>query len=253
MTALRLPSHLGDPAAAWPRGARAALPGAPGFYASALWSLTARLRLCLPRSAGARRPRRVARPSAARARAPSARWASRGDLRPLRVPAPQPGRLTLGRSGRSLLAAEERQSVIVFAPTAEPQDHGPRDPGAARVAGAGAGDLGQERPAARHPRPPPALGEVMVFDPAAGDRDRALAGDAALGRRAAGAGAMRVAHWLAPARAGRRGRIAGRRLLVRRGREASGAAALRRRRQRPARWRRWCAGSTKAPRLSEAR
>ena len=50
-------------------------------------------------------------------RAPSARWARPGDLRPLRVRRPQPGRLTLGRHGRSLLAAGERQSVIVVAPT----------------------------------------------------------------------------------------------------------------------------------------
>ena len=36
VTALSLPSHLGDPRTAWPRGARSSLPGAPGFYASAV-------------------------------------------------------------------------------------------------------------------------------------------------------------------------------------------------------------------------
>ena len=46
----------------------------------------------------------------------SARWASGRDLRALRVDGPTRGRLILGRHGRQLIAAEERQSVIVLAP-----------------------------------------------------------------------------------------------------------------------------------------
>jgi type IV secretion system protein VirD4 len=50
-------------------------------------------------------------------RVQGARWASKRDLRELRVSRPQPGRLTLGRHGRRLLAAEDRASVVVFGPS----------------------------------------------------------------------------------------------------------------------------------------
>jgi type IV secretory pathway TraG/TraD family ATPase VirD4 len=50
-------------------------------------------------------------------RPPASRWARSSNLGRLRVRRPQPGRLTLGHHGRSLLAAGERQSVIVIAPT----------------------------------------------------------------------------------------------------------------------------------------
>ena len=46
-----------------------------------------------------------------------ARWASLRDLKPLVVRGAEPGRVVLGRLGRKLLAAEQRQSVIVFGPT----------------------------------------------------------------------------------------------------------------------------------------
>jgi type IV secretion system protein VirD4 len=75
----------------------------------------------------ARRPsfpsggRRVSSPSDGRA-GPAARWAGPGDLAgltlPRRRPGPVPtGRLVLGRRGRTLVAAERAQSVIVFGPT----------------------------------------------------------------------------------------------------------------------------------------
>ena len=50
-----------------------------------------------------------------------ARWGGRGDLATLDAGSvrsgPTPGRLVLGRAGRRLVAAEPRQSVIVFGPT----------------------------------------------------------------------------------------------------------------------------------------
>jgi type IV secretion system protein VirD4 len=49
-------------------------------------------------------------------RAP-AQWARASDLRLLRVRPPAPGRLVMGRSGRTTLAAEPAQSVVVFGPT----------------------------------------------------------------------------------------------------------------------------------------
>jgi type IV secretion system protein VirD4 len=47
----------------------------------------------------------------------AARWARASDLRPLTIRTPAPGRLVLGRSGRTTLAAEPSQSVVVFGPT----------------------------------------------------------------------------------------------------------------------------------------
>ena len=44
-------------------------------------------------------------------------WARARDLRPLHVAAPSAGRLTIGRSGRRLLAAEARASLIVLGPS----------------------------------------------------------------------------------------------------------------------------------------
>jgi len=108
VTALRLPSHLGDPRAAWPRGTQAALPNAAGFYVTAVLILAA-LSAFVLLAQRALDPLELPRLGARKRRPPSARWASGRDLAPLRVPAPQPGRLTLGRSGRSLLAAGERQ------------------------------------------------------------------------------------------------------------------------------------------------
>ena len=45
------------------------------------------------------------------------RWALRRDLAPLRIDEPTAGRLTLGHSGRRLLAAERRASVVVLGPS----------------------------------------------------------------------------------------------------------------------------------------
>src|SRR5437764_1320784 len=112
-----LPSHLDDPARAWPARARAVLPHAAGFYlalALLVGGLTAL-------GAGAVRTwrRHDAAPGSVRRsrRPPAASWARRSELRPLIVRAPVPGRLTLGRIGPRLVAAEARQSVIVVAPT----------------------------------------------------------------------------------------------------------------------------------------
>ena len=115
-TALELPSHLGDPRGAWPAGSREALPRAFGFYAvmGALLAaacgaglLATRLHTAI--GEGGLLARRSHQPA-------SARWASGHDLRALRVDGPSKGRLILGRQGRRLIAAEERQSVIVLAP-----------------------------------------------------------------------------------------------------------------------------------------
>jgi type IV secretion system protein VirD4 len=196
-TALSLPSHLGDPRAAWPRGARASLPGAPGFYVSAVLVLTA---LCGVVIAGQRffELDELAALGWGRPRAPSARWASRRDLAPLRVPAPQRRRLTLGWSGRALLAAQERQSVIAFAPTDSHKSTGLAIPALLEwqgpvLATSIKSDLLIDTVARRR-----RLGRVMVFDPAlvtGFEPSRATP----LWGAGTWRGARRVAHWLSAA------------------------------------------------------
>jgi type IV secretion system protein VirD4 len=107
----RLITHASDPALAWPAADRPGLPGARELQvvlatsaitvlaaAAAAWRLTRRMRDATPRTR-------------------SARWATRADLADLHVRRPEPGRITLGRHGRALIAAEERVSVMVVGPT----------------------------------------------------------------------------------------------------------------------------------------
>jgi type IV secretion system protein VirD4 len=197
VTALNLPSHLGDPRAAWPRAARAALPGAAGFYVSAVLILSAICGLAVVGRRFFELGDLLALGPGGR-RAPSARWASRRDLAPLRVPAPQRRRLTLGWSGRALLAAQERQSVIAFAPTESHKTTGLAIPALLEwqgpvLATSIKSDLLIDTVARRQ-----TLGEVMVFDPAlvtGMEPSRATP----LWGAGTWRGAMRVAHWLAAA------------------------------------------------------
>ena len=141
--ALRLPSHLGDPRAAWPAAARSALPGAVGIYFSTalIGVLLAALALAAHRFFD---PGELLALGTGKRRAPSARWASRSDLAaaagagataappdagPQRAP---PARRPGAPVGDHLRADRE------------PQDHRPRDPRSARVARPGPGDLDQE-------------------------------------------------------------------------------------------------------------
>jgi type IV secretion system protein VirD4 len=107
----RLISHLSDPARAWPAADRRDLPGIGELQAVLLISIIA--------VAGAvmlawRLARRLRDPGL---RKRSATWASRSDLAELRVRRPEPGRITLGRHRRALIAAEPRASVMVVGPT----------------------------------------------------------------------------------------------------------------------------------------
>lgn len=200
--ALRLPSHLGDPRAAWPPPARGALPGTVGFYAAGALAIALFAAAGLiGRRALADLDLDVAGLWRRRERAPAASWARRGELAPLRVPSPQPGRLTLGRQGRALLAAEERQSVIVFGPTQTHKTSGLAIPALLEWQGPAlcASVKGDVLAATRERRE--ALGEVWVFDPAqAVDAERSRA--TPLRSADSWAGALRVAHWLAEAAKG---------------------------------------------------
>jgi type IV secretion system protein VirD4 len=200
-TAARLPSHLGDPRLAWPRAARAALPEAPGVYLGAAV-------VALFFTGLADLGRRIAAElgiepfGASQARPPSARWATRRELGVLRVRSPRQGRLTLGRSGGRLLAAEERQSVIVVAPSQSGKTTGLAIPALLEwqgpvLATSIKSDLLLDSAVAREE-----LGEVMVFDPTQ-VTGKAPTRATPLQSARTWRGAMRVAHWLAgSARAG---------------------------------------------------
>lgn len=109
----RLPSTLSDPAAAWPAPDRARLPGAAGMYAAAA-AVASILAAC--GIVSARLVRGSVRPGGT-SRGSGARWARANDLRALVVPQTRPGRLTLGRLGRRLVATEPRASTIVIGPS----------------------------------------------------------------------------------------------------------------------------------------
>jgi type IV secretion system protein VirD4 len=109
---VRLPARLGDPAAAWPAPARAALPGAAGCY-GALAVIAAAL-VTLLAALG-----RVGAMAALTSRAHGARWARRGELRSLyrsRFSRDLGGRLVLGRHRGKLLFAEARHALVAFGP-----------------------------------------------------------------------------------------------------------------------------------------
>ncbi|HEY2427438.1 MAG TPA: hypothetical protein VGI06_00805 [Acidimicrobiales bacterium] len=92
-----------------------ALVSSPFWYASGRWPGPPAGRVRRP-SAGRLARRRRPFLAVAPRRSERAGWARRRDLAPLRVPAPGAGRLTLGRCGRQLLAAEPRASVVVLGP-----------------------------------------------------------------------------------------------------------------------------------------
>ena len=104
---VRLPGRLADPAQAWPRPARARLPGAPEVYATLGLLAGAR-----PRSAqrchGRAWPVRCAAGQAGRTGRPER------ELRPLYGSGG--GRLALGRSHGRLLYTEQRHALVAFGP-----------------------------------------------------------------------------------------------------------------------------------------
>ncbi len=116
---VRLPGRLSDPAEAWPRAARADLPGAGAFYgALAIIAAAAAVPAVLFARAGG---------FAFLGRgAAGARWAVGGDLRALhagprgrwrlRHRRDRGGRLALGRYHGRLLHAEHRHALVAFGP-----------------------------------------------------------------------------------------------------------------------------------------
>lgn len=155
----RLPEHLRDPAAAWPRSLRADLPG-PGLMIAALILaiLLAVAVLCGVIYV-------VLRMQRMRAPEHGARWATPRQLRELRVDGPHRGRVVLGRQGRQLLAAQPRASVMVIAPAQSGKTTGLAVPAILEwdgpvLATSVKGDLVHDTLGARS-----RVGEVRVFDP----------------------------------------------------------------------------------------
>ena len=129
-------------------------------------------------------------------RVQGARWASKRDLRELRVRHGEPGRLILGRQGRRLLAAEDRASVVVVGPsTISLKTTGFTIPATLEwdgpvVATSVKSDLLM---ATVHRRRE--LGRTMVFDPT-GVTGMGTVKATPLSGCGSWRGAMRVAHWL---------------------------------------------------------
>jgi type IV secretion system protein VirD4 len=217
-----LPAHLDDPRAAWPAAARPVLPGPALLYACAgvlLGIAGAAVR------AGWRHRRRArpgpASPACRMGSRPKpagglhwtggARWASRRDLRELRVrPGGRGGRLGLGRvcgppGGRSLLATEARHSVLVVGPTQSGKTTGLAVPALLEwrgpiIATSVKDDLAAASLAwrSRH-------GPCWVFDPTRSSGLRPLASWSPLAACPDWSGAQRLAGWMVEATPARTG------------------------------------------------
>lgn len=186
-----LPHHLSDPAGAWPKAARRLLPGPIGFYMVAFVLLAAVATVVV---FGVRLFRGTSAPDSR-----DARWASGRDLAPLRVKAAGRGRLILGRANGQLIAAEERQSVLVIGPTQTGKTTGLAIPAILEwdgpvIATSVKTDLLHATVAARESRD----GKVWVYDPTStsGQPGATWSPLAAAGTWG---GAQRVAAWLVAA------------------------------------------------------
>jgi type IV secretion system protein VirD4 len=112
---LSLPRHAGHPELAWPAEVRPDLPGPVAFWACLAVVLAGFLCVALLAWRGWRvLDRATGDPLGVKSEAGFARGR---DLKALAVPGPTVGRLTLGRAGGRLLAAEPQASVAVIGPT----------------------------------------------------------------------------------------------------------------------------------------
>jgi type IV secretory pathway TraG/TraD family ATPase VirD4 len=106
---VRLPTHLADPAEAWPATARLRLPGPGGFYMTlGMLIAAATASVLLARRTGALADLRRGDHGA--------RWAAGAELRQLRRSRSAQGRLILGRHHGRCLYAEHRHALVAFGP-----------------------------------------------------------------------------------------------------------------------------------------
>jgi type IV secretion system protein VirD4 len=112
---LSLPHHAGSPAQAWPAATRPPLPGPIPFWGCVVAVLAALIGLALLawrlwRALPFTGQQPLGVPS-------EAGFATGRDLQTLTVTSPTAGRVTIGRAGRRLLAAEPQASLAVVGPT----------------------------------------------------------------------------------------------------------------------------------------
>jgi type IV secretion system protein VirD4 len=185
----RFPSHLADPAAAWPVTERTLHPGPGPFNGNATLILVPLVTLAFA----------VLRHRSRRGTgATVARWARRRDLKSLRIREPVPGRLSLGVVDGRLVAAEPRQSVIVVGPVQTGKTSGFAVPAILEwkgpvVATSVKTDLMRETLAAREQ-----AGRVWIYDPT-GSTGMPTCGWTPLSSCSTWTGAQRVAAWLVAA------------------------------------------------------
>lgn len=108
---IRMLGNLGQPAAAWPEATR------PLFAAGTFWFVVCLIVGLIAWQMFHHAPTISRKIKGSSAPPESATWAGRGDLNELVVKEPGHYRVTLGKYGRNLIAAEERQSVCTFGPT----------------------------------------------------------------------------------------------------------------------------------------
>ncbi len=193
--AIGIPSSLGDPAAAWGPQHRTGLPGPALYYASLVMVLTAAGgliaagRLAWEATSARNHPLGVK---------PYAGLAGRRELSDLAVPAPEPGRLTLGLAAGTLVAAEPRASLAVVGPTGCGKSAGFAIPALLEWKGpvivtSVKSDLIDAAIARRRQ-----LGTVWLYDPSASTPEPGSKWSP-LAASTTWAGAMRVAAWLCDA------------------------------------------------------
>jgi type IV secretion system protein VirD4 len=164
LATLRLPGHVTDPALAWPAVDRRSMPEGPELYLALLPELV----LLAALGAAARSGRPIARRSWGRSD-DGARWASSGELAPLRLRWAErrdaSGRLALGRHRRRTLRAERRHALIAFGPPQSGKSAGLAIPALLEWQGpAIASSIKTDLLDATYKRRR-ALGETLVFDP----------------------------------------------------------------------------------------
>lgn len=185
---VRLAGEPEDPAAAWPRRTRSSMPGPLVFYPILV------LLVGVAGAVGAVAWRAVkALLSEPRG---GSKWGTVRDLAQLVVKGAVPGRLVLGRVRSKLVAAEERQSVIVLGPTQSMKTTGFAIPSILEwdgpvVATSVKTDLLRDTIEARKSR-----GDVWVFDPT-GSTKLPRSTWSPLAFSTTWRGAQRTASWLA--------------------------------------------------------
>jgi type IV secretion system protein VirD4 len=196
---VRLPAHVGDPATAWTPVQAAALPTAGPYYGClsvtiAVATAVTGLAVRTWRSVG-----RVRHPLGVE---PHAGLARPRDLRRLTVRQSLPGRLTLGRVGGRLVAAEPQASLAVVGPTGCGKSAGFAIPALLEwdgpvIATSVKTDLLHATLARRR-----AMGRVWIFDPT-GATPHQPARWSPLATCSSWHGAIRMAAWLTEAAKGR--------------------------------------------------